>query len=295
MLKKILVPLDGSPLAEKAIGYAAELSIPTGATILLVRVANSHTLPGVDPRERKEGAIFEAEQYLTQTAATLIERGYACEAAVPFGQPAECIAEQARLNGSSLIVMSSHGRTGAARLLFGSVAEAVVARSSIPVLLTRAWTSQDARWRMPERPLLVVPLDGSPFAETALEPAVSLADDFDAGLLLVRAEPVGARLSDALEYLTRISARLEEAYPDLTVIVDVRSGEPAEAIEAALRQNGAALVVMATHGRGGLVRSIMGSVAGRVLRDGSAPMVLIRPAMDIGSADQPTEQLVGAS
>src|SRR5690242_10793785 len=103
MLKKILVPLDGSPLAEQAISYAAELSVPTGASLLLVRAAYSHTLPGVDPRERKEGAIQEAEEYLSETAAALVERGYPCEVAVPYGHPAESIVEQARLAQVDLV------------------------------------------------------------------------------------------------------------------------------------------------------------------------------------------------
>jgi nucleotide-binding universal stress UspA family protein len=71
MLQKMLVPLDGSALAEQALNYATELSIPTGATLLLVRAAYSHALPGVDPREQKHGAPGEAE------------RGYACDTVVP--------------------------------------------------------------------------------------------------------------------------------------------------------------------------------------------------------------------
>jgi len=294
MLKKILVPLDGSALAEQAIASAAELSIPTGATMLLVRVAHSHTLPGIDPRERKDGAIVDAERYLTHTAAKLIERGYGCEAVVPFGSASEGIAEQARLHNTSLIVMSSHGRTGPSRLLFGSIAEAVVARSCTPVLVTRAWLPNDTHWRLPDRPLLVVPLDGSTFAEAALEPTVALADDLEAGILLVRAEPRGAALTEALDYLTRMEARLQQTYPHLTVITDVRSGEPPEAIDAALRQNGASLIVMATHGRGGLVRSLMGSVAGRVLREGTAPTILVRPAAHADTTAEPAQQVVAA-
>src|ERR1051325_3592825 len=112
MLKKILVPLDGSVLAEQALAYAEELSLPTGATLLLVRTAYSHTLPGVDSRERKDGAIAEATEYLAGTAAALTIRGYDCETLVPYGHPADSIVEEARLSGADLIAMTTHGRTG---------------------------------------------------------------------------------------------------------------------------------------------------------------------------------------
>ena len=294
MLKKILVPLDGSALAEKAIGFAAELSIPTGASMLLVRVATSHTMPGVDARERKEGAIYEAERYLTETAAKLIERGYGCEAVVPYGHAAECIADQARMHNSSLIVMSTHGRTGPGRLLFGSVAEQVVARSTVPVFVTRAWLPTDPTPFLPDRPMFVVPLDGSTFAESAVEPAVLLADDIGGVLLLVRAEPDAARVSEALEYLTQMESTLQARYPDLNFIIDVRTGDPARAIDTALRENGASTVVMATHGRSGLQRSVIGSVAGRVLRESTAPVVLIRPPAHLEAYPDQERELVGA-
>src|SRR5437867_11180116 len=92
--RRFLFQLDGSALAEQALSYAAELSVPTGATLLLVRPAYSHTLPGVDPRERKEGALGEAEEYLAQTAAALVERGYTCQTVVPYGHPAECTSSK---------------------------------------------------------------------------------------------------------------------------------------------------------------------------------------------------------
>ena len=134
MLKNILVPLDGSALAEQSLAYAAELSVPTGATLVLVRAAYAHTLLGVDPRESKDRAIWEAKTYLTETAAKLTARGYSCKKLVPYGHPAESIIDAARLAKADLIAMTTHGRTGPGRLLLGSVAENVVARSSVPVL-----------------------------------------------------------------------------------------------------------------------------------------------------------------
>jgi nucleotide-binding universal stress UspA family protein len=277
MLKTILVPLDGSELAEVALGHAAQLSIPTGAKLLLVRVASSHTLPGVDARERKEGAIFEAEDYLTGTAARLIDRGYKCQAVVPYGRAADCIVEQARMSNAGLIVMSTHGRTGAGHVLLGSVAESVVSHSAVPVLVTRGSMLASADELVREKPVFIVPLDGSAFAETALEPAIHLADDFGAALLLVRAQTPDAQPMSGIEYLRRAEAKLRNASPDLTVDVDVRYGGAAQSIDEAYSESGASLVIMATHGRSGVLRSVLGSVAGKVVKDGRAPVVLIRP------------------
>jgi nucleotide-binding universal stress UspA family protein len=83
MLNKILVPLDGSELAERALTYATTLASVTGASLLLVRAAYSHTLAGVDPRERHLGAVQEAEAYLQQTATKLRDRGFGCERPSP--------------------------------------------------------------------------------------------------------------------------------------------------------------------------------------------------------------------
>jgi nucleotide-binding universal stress UspA family protein len=291
MLNTILVPLDGSALAEAALPYAAELSIPTGARLLLVRSAYSHTLPGLDPRERKEGAIWEAEDYLTQTAAGLIRRGYNCQAVVPYGKPADCIVEQARMSKASLIVMSTHGRTGPGRLLFGSVAEAVVSSSSVPVLITRAWLSAEPQELLKEAPqLFLVPLDGSAFAETALEPAMQLADDFGAGLLLVTAQATDAPPVEERYYLPSLQEKLRHTHPDMCVEVQFRYGSPRQAIDEAYRQSGASLIIMATHGRTGFRRSVTGSVAGGVLKESRAPLVLVRPPAYVEGAVHQTEE-----
>jgi nucleotide-binding universal stress UspA family protein len=111
MLKKILVPLDGSELAERALLYATALARPTAGEILLVRVASSHTLVGVDGRERNQGAIQEAEGYVNQVAEGLRQRGFSCQTVVPYGHAAHCLTEEARTRGADLIVLATHGRT----------------------------------------------------------------------------------------------------------------------------------------------------------------------------------------
>jgi len=109
MLKTILVPLDDSILAEQALIYAADLSRRAGASLLLVRAAIAHTLPGVDARERKFGAIAEAERYLSRTAARLAARGLACKTMVPFGRAATSIVDTARDRTGTYCNLSSYG------------------------------------------------------------------------------------------------------------------------------------------------------------------------------------------
>ena len=96
--------------------------------------------------------------------------------------------------------------------------------------------------------------------------------------MLVRAESVDTALNEADDYLKQVKQRLETEYPHLSVLTVVKLGHPAEAIDEVLRHSSASLVVMATHGHGGIVRSITGSVAGEVLKENHAPLVLVRPA-----------------
>jgi nucleotide-binding universal stress UspA family protein len=139
MLRSILVPLDGSDLAERALAYATALSVPTAASLVLVRAVAANTLADIDESVARAHGLATAKQYLSDQAARLRDRGRACEIATPLGSPAGCILSEAKRRGVDLIVMSTHGRTGPIRWLLGSVAESVVARSPVPVLLERAW------------------------------------------------------------------------------------------------------------------------------------------------------------
>lgn len=277
MLRKILVPLDGSEMAERALVYAVPLASHTGASVLVLRAAMSHTLPGVDPRERQAGALDEANTYVDEVVSRVRARDVACEGVVRYGHPAECIVESARTREVDLIVMASHGRTGPGRWMFGSVAEAVVTSSLVPVLVQRAWQPLLGTTLLDDRPVILVPLDGSPFAEAVLEPAAAFAEDLRGRLALMSAQDNPGRIREASEYLTGIKARIAAGHPDLPIACEVRDGEPVEAIEAAVAQLDVALLFMATHGRTGAARSVLGSVAGQVLQESDVPAVLLRP------------------
>jgi nucleotide-binding universal stress UspA family protein len=137
-LERILVPLDGSPLAELALGRAADLARQSGATLLLLRAAEAQTFPGADPTEVQVRVVREAEEYLDRVAASARDAGAAkVETSVWYGPAAAVIVEAAHLRHADLIVMCSHGRSGLGRLILGSVAESVLRGTTVPILLLR--------------------------------------------------------------------------------------------------------------------------------------------------------------
>ena len=286
MLRSILVPLDGSQLAERALAYATAISVPTGARLILMRAIKASDTKGV------------AARYLFDTAEELRARGFVCETVTPHGSPAEWIAAEAGVGPVDLVTMTTHGRSGPGRWLFGSVAESVVASSPVPVLVERAWQPIRRESLLTDQPTLLVPLDGSTFAESALEPAAGLAEDLGAELVLVRVEHASTgvlrdeygrtiayldELEDRTEqlagdYLGQLASGARRRWPGVPIHTKVQFGIPAASIAEAATTTGAALVFMATHGRTGLRRAVMGSVAGQLLERGSTPLVLIRPS-----------------
>lgn len=137
-VERILVPLDGSSLAELALSRATDLARPAGATVMLVRAAAAHAIVG-DPTEAQVLAVREGEEYLGRVAARLRAEGFEkVETSVWYGPAAPAIVEAARLGRVDLIVMSSHGRSGLGRLILGSVAESVLRGTNVPILLLRA-------------------------------------------------------------------------------------------------------------------------------------------------------------
>jgi nucleotide-binding universal stress UspA family protein len=157
--RAILVPLDGSELAERALGPARQLARSIGAALVLVRVA-----PKRAPEERvlQAGEIEAAERYLFVVADRLRETGAIVLAEAVAGEPAEAILGLATLWRAELIALATHGRGGLGRLIHGSVADAVIRGAGVPVLLIPA--------RGDGVPTLhgdavVVAVDGSAFAE----------------------------------------------------------------------------------------------------------------------------------
>jgi nucleotide-binding universal stress UspA family protein len=138
-LEKILVPLDGSKLAEAALDEAVDLAAGAPVTYMLIRAAEAHALPVADPMQAQVKVVREAEEYLGAVRDRLIERRITnVVTGVWYGPAAATIVEAAHAKKVDLIVMSTHGRSGLGRLILGSVAEAVLRGTTIPVLIVRA-------------------------------------------------------------------------------------------------------------------------------------------------------------
>ena len=136
---RILVPLDGSMLAEAAIDAALDLGGGMPCKLMLVRAAEAHALPGADPTDEQVGVVHEAERYLDAVVQRLARRGVRdVDTSVWYGPAAASIIEAAKLKRADLIVMSTHGRSGLGRLIMGSVTESVLRGTTAPICVVRA-------------------------------------------------------------------------------------------------------------------------------------------------------------
>jgi nucleotide-binding universal stress UspA family protein len=138
-LDTILVPLDGSLLAEAALPRAVDLARVSGGRLLLVRAVEAKGLPGVDAAEAQVRVVREGEAYLAGVQEQLrATTPAAVETSVWYGPAAYAIVEAARVRKADVIVMTTHGRSGLGRLVLGSVAESVLRGTTTPILLLRA-------------------------------------------------------------------------------------------------------------------------------------------------------------
>lgn len=299
MYRRLLVPLDGSAFSERALPMAVSIARSREAQVILTRVVSVSTFPGADATDAQVQAVNEAKAYLSGIAGTLSEQGLKVEVAVPYDDPADGILLEIGLRGADLVVMCTHGRSGLGRWIYGSVAEQVLKRSPVPVLLVpptgEVMTLQQDRARTSgcEAAAFIVPLDGSAFAEAALPHAAGLARAFGGTILLLTVmEPpmtaytyaevsvvpaTSARLySEAEAYVTEMAQRLRET--GLAVQAVTEEGWSPDVIARHSEKPGPGLIVMATHGRTGVARLLLGSVALQVVRRSALPILLIRPA-----------------
>jgi nucleotide-binding universal stress UspA family protein len=280
----LLVPLDGSELAERALPYAVRLAAERGGRLVLTRAALAPPPSGLDWERQQMEVMEEARAYLSVVAEKLATRVPVTTAPVYGHAPDAIIAAVEQFSPDS-IVMATHGRTGLAHLLHGSVAEAVLTRSPVPVFVVFARPGEAAAPPFASASArILVPLDGSEFAETALPVALEIVgaagelvlstvapapdhvelDDYGHVRAYLDQQETAVR-REALEYLRGVEAQLKQRRPELHFALDVRIGDPAPGIAMAEIACAADLVVMATHGRTGLRRAVLGSVAGAVL------------------------------
>ena len=135
MYESVLIPLDGSELAESILTELDQIAITSGTRLVLIRVCSVHTISNSYVSETRSQIVQEAESYLENMKARLNSKGFTVEVHVCYGDPAFEILDLAELVDVNLIIMSTHGRSGFGRWLLGSVAEKVIRHSSKPVLL----------------------------------------------------------------------------------------------------------------------------------------------------------------
>ena len=296
MFERILLPLDGSRLAEAAIPYGAELAARLGSELILFHVC------------AREHQPFQSmhQLYLTEAAKGLerhMEKKFprcedwAVRTETVVGEPADAICEYAEKNDIKLIVMTAHGGSGLKYWAVGSVADKVVRAMDIPMLLIRLKEGRPIEGRKRLISRILVSLDGSGTSETAVTYAAELAKGLKASITLYRMAEVSYPSSDidyapmaaapllAAEekrvraYLTGIERALRQKGIPATHRVTQGVDAAAEILEQGEKTK-ADMVVMASRGRSKIVRWVFGSVAHKILFEGDSPLLLVRKAPD---------------
>ncbi|HEU5169919.1 MAG TPA: universal stress protein [Gemmatimonadales bacterium] len=294
----ILVPLDGSALAEEALPIAATLARRRHARLHLVSVQIpffplGSGLEVADLTEKAEQAIHEGIRQHLCTVAQRIAASYGVTvtSAVLDGAPAPRLAEYARSNGISLIVMTTHGRSGFSRFWLGSVADQLLRRATVPVLLLRG----DERRGLGTFQSVLVALDGAPDTEAVLEPAAAVATPMEGAewTLLRVVEPPAPIVTpagvypayvapelleqqqrDATAYLETVAGRLRARGLRVTTRV-LLGGAVAEQIVEFAREQRSDLIAVGTRGAHGMERLLVGSVADKVIRGAGQPVLVV--------------------
>ena len=293
----ILVPLDGSTESAAALAPAAEIARRAGGRLVLVTApvvvgvdvppwfgaapmqagAVPVDLPDIDALIRQ--AEVDSVAYLKAQADDAAALGVTADTQILESPPAEAILGAAEAHDAWLIVMATHGRGGLSRWAIGSVAEHVIHRSTRPLVLVRTGAAAPFALRR-----IAVMLDGSPTARAVLPTVTSLARAFDAAVTLVyvAGDPQldgfeaarDVQIADVTEHLAVEAVALRAAGIDAAARV-IDGGDVAAAMQT-LADEGVDLIALTTHGRTGLLRLALGSVADKVVRGAPVPVLLQR-------------------
>ncbi len=300
MYTRILVPLDGSQLAEQVLPYALLVGKALKSRIRLLQVFEplspdlARPSHGMYLDQVSEAFRAKAQDYLANVAEPMKKSGLVVSISVHEGSPAHYITEEAAAEPSTLVAMTTHGRSGVGRWLLGSVTDKVLHASNNPLLVIRPKepASSPATAAITT---IIAPLDGSALAEEGLPHVTTLSKALGAKVLLVRITPSASDYyrymeysvgpyrdfsveidAEATEYLHRVSQGLR-----LNSVASVEErllhGNPAAAIIDLAKDIQDNLIAMTTHGRSGLGRWILGSVADRVVRHSGGPVLMIHP------------------
>lgn len=304
MFSRILVPLDRSDLAEQALGRATAMARASGAQLDLVLVHQPFAIGGFDDAPWESRTSQDEQSYLNAIVSDLASgESITPTHAILKGDPAEMICRRAEDSGADLVVMTSHGRTGLSRAWLGSVADGVVRRSGVPVLLLRP---VEGKGRVGAASQLfnhlLVAIDGSAASASIISAAVQLASLSEARVTLVRIvrpipliipefgvpvmtppivpdEKLTQQVADeARTRLAELASRSSDHGISLDAQIVVNDHVAQAILDFAHAQNIDA-IAMTTHGRGAS-RLVVGSIADKVLRATNLPMLLTRPKDD---------------
>lgn len=303
MFRSLLVPLDGSAFSEHALPFALGIAQRAGAAVQLlhvhvplVQITGISALDSGPDEKVKEQEWAYLDRTVSRWQAAAPEVRMSSDLLEGFAP--DVLREQ--MSGKTdLVVMTTHGRGPLSRFWLGSVADALMRTTSVPLLLLRPSEQLPAIALAPPFQHMMIPLDGSELAEQVLEPALQLGRLTEARYTLLRVVkpvvmldpnlgwPATAGTSDTLTrqvfdeaqaYLDRIAGRLRKQGLSVQAHAVLES-HPAEAILQETRE--ADVIALATHGSGGLRRLFLGSVADKVLRGGTTPMLVCRPQHEI--------------
>lgn len=285
-IQRILFPTDFSDGAARAFPQAAALAEWHDAELHIVHVGGETT----DDQESLPVGMETLESWLTQPGSDQtpsLEAITIVQKEIEAASPAEQLVEYVASREIDLVVMGTHGRRGVRRMLLGSVTEEVVRKAPCPVLTVTAETDVPPR-RAVRR--ILVPVDFSDASDVAVQHAKEIALTYGAELDLLHvveevAYPSAYGLEPPLFPTDEIVGRVEKTLGDMAredigyehVQISVQVGYPPMTILDYVRENEVDLLVIATHGRTGIDRLLMGSVAERILRESPVPVFLVKP------------------
>jgi nucleotide-binding universal stress UspA family protein len=284
-INEIMIPLDGSKEAESVLPYVRDLAPKFSSRVHILGV-------GIGRKTRRVNRLLE--DYIERIANELHSQNVKVEPVVRYGIAADKILDYSLEIEVDLIIMATHGRSGITRWWMGSVAEKVISGATAPVLLVQSKRRRTAV--AADKPAsihkILAPLDGSDVGESALLYAEALAASSQATVNLIQVvSPPGTveanllggpdwrkfvkAMRDAGEnYLKSIAERFKGK--DVKVTYEVLTGDPADKIVEYAADKGVSLIAMSTHGRTGLARWVLGSVADKVIHGARIPVLLVR-------------------
>jgi nucleotide-binding universal stress UspA family protein len=288
MWKKILVPLDGSDLAELALPYAEELANAFKSEVILLHVS--------DPAESHYRHMHEL--YVKEVADRVKERFKKVSPVVVSGKSAEEIIGYAEKNDVGLLIITSHGRSGIISWATGSIASKLLQAAAVPVLLVRAAKPKRKVTREVLLSRVLLPLDGSEAGEAAVEYIGELMSRLESEVILFGVVSSGQHIrtvggldyisyppeqmqmfeKEAREYLDKVYRRLKRRKGTVRVAIKVgdKVGDVGQEILNFAEGKRVNLIAISSHGHSGIEKWVFGSIANKVVQGSKSPVLVVK-------------------